>query len=176
VTLASESDTKTVDIPDLRNLKKNLEEPARTPVVNEPVTGLPTTLVVPAPPADGPPPKPPEPADTTRARGSFVPIAVGAGAVFLIGGALGLELSARSTYDSAKAEMRDQARRDSLYDSANHKRYAAEAFTVAGVACAGVAVWLYIRQRSSRAEVTSARTERLMLTPTASGIGIVGRF
>jgi hypothetical protein len=48
--------------------------------------------------------------------------------------------------------MTDQARRDSLYDSANRKRYA-----------------------GARAEAT-ARAARLMLAPTASGIGVAGQF
>ena len=93
----------------------------------------------------------------------------------LLGGALGVSLWGDSTYDAAKAEMTDQARRDSLYDSANRKRYAAQEFAVAGVGCAGVAVWLYLRQRGARAEAT-ARTARLMLAPTTSGIGVAGQF
>ncbi|HWO17144.1 MAG TPA: tetratricopeptide repeat protein [Kofleriaceae bacterium] len=154
VTLASEADTKTVDIPDLRNLQQDLGQPQ---TVSAGIAGA---------------AKPP---DAGR-RGSFAPIVVGAGAVVLLGGALGLSLWGDSTYDKAKAEMTDQARRDSLFDSANRKRYAAEGVAIAGVGCAGVAVWLYLRQRGARAETASARTGGLMFTPTASGIGVVGRF
>jgi hypothetical protein len=74
-------------------------------------------------------------------RRSLAPIVFGAGAVVLLGGALGLSLWGDSTYDAANAEMIDQARRDSLYQSANYQRYAAEGRAVAGVGCAGVAVW-----------------------------------
>jgi hypothetical protein len=158
VTLAAEADTKTVDIPDLRNLKRELES-------------SPT-----APSAIAQPAKQPQPEESAGRGGSFVPIAVGAGAVVLLGGALGFSLWGDSTYDDAKAEMADQARRDSLYDSANRKRYVAEGLAVAGVGCAGVAVWLYLRQRGARAETTTARTGQLMLAPSASGVGVVGRF
>jgi tetratricopeptide (TPR) repeat protein len=168
VTIASEADTKTVDIPDLRNLKPDLDRGAT-------VTA---GAAQPAPPPSPSPPPSPESASPEQAgqRGSFAPIVVGAGAVALLGGALGLSLWGDSTYDKAKAEMTDQARRDSLYDSANLKRYAAEGLAVVGVGCAGVAVWLYLRQRGARAETASARAGELMLTPTASGIGVVGRF
>ena len=152
VTLAREADTKTIDIPDLRNLKRGLDGPANAQSGTAQSSGA------------------------TKRGGSFVPIAVGAGAVVLLGGALGFSLWGDSTYDDAKAEMTDQARRDSLYDSANRKRYAAEGLAVAGVGCAGVAVWLYLRQRGARTETTETSARHLMLAPTASGIGVVGRF
>jgi len=156
VTLAAAADTKTVDIPDLRNLKRDLVPRTDVPPGKEQTAG------------------PPEaPAAAGHGGGSALPIVVGAGAVALLGGALGLSLWGDATYDDAKAEMMDQARRDSLYDSANRKRYAAEGLAVAGVGCAGVAVWLYLRQRGERSEVTAAR---LMLAPTTSGIGIAGQF
>jgi len=173
VTLAAEADTKAVDIPDLRNLKKDLDEPPKAPAVTGPLT-----TPAPAPPPTGAeqPSIPPKTPDSPGRRSSVLPIAVGAGAVVLLGGALGFSLWGNSTYDDAKAELMDQARRDSLYDSANLKRYTAEGLAVAGVGCAGVAVWLYLRQRSSRAETTSARAGHLMIAPTASGIGLVGQF
>ena len=150
VTIGSTLESKTVDIPVLERLPQTLSEH----------------------------PKPPESSHATMRRGSLAPIAVGAGAVALLGGALGFSLWGDSTYDKAKAEMMDQARRDSLYDSANHKRYAAEGLAVAGVGCTGVAVWLYLRHRGAPAETTSARAGRPMLAPAASaeGIGVVGRF
>jgi hypothetical protein len=39
-----------------------------------------------------------------------------------------------------------------------------------------VAVWLYLRQRSARSEAVSVRAAKLMIAPTASGIGVTGRF
>src|SRR5687768_6022413 len=91
----------------------------------------------------------------TRPRRGFVPLGVGVGAVALLGGALGFSLWGDSTYDDAKAEL-TKARRDSLYDSANRMRYAAQGLTVAGIGCAGVAIWLYLRQRNTWAEPTVA--------------------
>ena len=171
VTLASQADTKTVDIPDLRNLKKDLDDP-KTPVVTGPLT---TPAPAPSPTGAQQPSSPPKTPDAPGRRSSVLPIAVGAGAVVLLGGGLGFSLWGDSTYDKAKAELADQARRDSLYDSANLKRYTAEVLAVAGIGCAGVAVWLYLRQRGTRAEPTSARAGHLMLAPTASGIGVAGR-
>jgi hypothetical protein len=95
------------------------------------------------------------------------------GAVVLLGGALGASLWGDSTYKKAKAEMSDQGRRDDLETSANRKRYAAQGLVVAGAGCAGIAVWLYVRQRRAP---TRVMTGRLMLVPTASGIGVSGRF
>jgi hypothetical protein len=150
VTLASASDSKTIDIPDLRSMKQTTAEPPKIP-------------------------KPP-PSEAPRRRGVVLPIALGAGGVALLGGALGFSLWGDSTYADAKAEMTDQERRDSLYDSANHKRYAAEGLAIVGVGCAGAAAWLYLRQRGARTETTLAQAGHLLITPTASGIGVAGRF
>jgi hypothetical protein len=152
VTLAYESDSKTVDIPDLRNIKQSLDEHPRQASKSS------------------------ERSDAPTQRGSALPIAVGAGTVVLLGSALGFSLWGDSTYDDAKAEMTDQAKRSSLYDSANLKRYVAQGLAVAGVGCAGAAVWLYVRQRGRRTETASAHAGHLMVTPTASGIGIAGQF
>jgi hypothetical protein len=105
-------------------------------------------------------------------RSKVVPIAVGAGGVALLGGALAFELSSRSTYDDAKAEMMDQSKRDSLEDSANKKRYVAQGFAVAGVACVGVAVWLYLRSDSGSATTTASK--QLVVSP--NGIALMGAF
>jgi hypothetical protein len=173
VTLATEADIKTVDIPDLRTVTSSLEVPPKEPAVSEPVTGS----MAPAPGAfdPGQDSKPPETPAVVPSPRRLAPIAVGAGAVVLLGGALGFSMWGDSTYNDAKAEMTDLARRHSLYDSANLKRYAAQGFAAAGVGCAGVAVWLYLRQRGTRAEPTSHAT-RWMLAPTSSGIGVAGQF
>jgi len=151
VTLANGSDSGTVGVPDLRSIKQAPGERPKQP------------------------PRALAPSDTPR-RGSVLPIAVGASAVVLLGGALGFSLWGNSTYEDAKVEMTDQARRDSLYESANRKSYVGAGLAVVGVGCAGAAVWLYLRQRASRAESASAHAGSLMITPTASGIGVVGRF
>jgi hypothetical protein len=109
-------------------------------------------------------------------RGNLVPILVGGGGAALLGGSLGFWLWGNSTYDDAKAEMADLARRSSLYDSANRKRYVAEGLAIAGAGCAGVAVWLYVRQRGATTEPASAQARQVMLVPTISGIGVAGSF
>lgn len=138
------------------------------------------------PPAGEPKPKQKEPAsvkptappkaETPRGSSKFVPLIVGGSAAPLLVGALGLEIWARSTYQDAKDELDDQARRDSLYDSANLRRYVAEGLAVAGGGCVAVAVWLYLRNRSDAADTgTTAR-----ITPVAgghhAGLALIGTF
>jgi hypothetical protein len=115
----------------------------------------------------------PPPDDHASGGLKLIPIALGGGGLALVGGAIGFELWGSSTYDDAKAEMTDQARRDSLYNSANTKHYVAQGMAVAGVGCAGVAVWLYLRKHGEQTTQT-ARTHELVVSPT--GIAIVGAF
>lgn len=169
VTVAAESDTRTVEIPDLRNLPRDLDKPA-------PAAAPPR----PAPP----PPTPPHPssdaAATDRApapahtSSKVVPLAVGAGGLALLGGGLGFELWGRSKYDAAKAEMMSQSRRDSLQDAANTRRYVAEALAVTGLAAGGVAVWLYLRGGSSERDAMTESSLRVV--PTTTGLAVAGRF
>ncbi|MBA3458801.1 MAG: hypothetical protein H0T46_02490 [Deltaproteobacteria bacterium] len=110
-------------------------------------------------------------------RSNVMPLVVGVGALALLGAGLGFEMWARSSYDDAKAEMANQIRRDSLYDSANRKRYVAEGLAVAGVATAGVALWLYLRHPDSdgaKPSAATARKSRLVVTPM--GVSLVRRF
>lgn len=155
VTLGISMDSRTVEVPDL--------EIAAT---IEPVIQPPRTL----------PAKPAAESARTGWRAHMLSISLGAGAVGLLGGALGLSLWGDSMYEDAKAELADQARRDALEASAERKRYAAEGLAIAGVGCAGVAVWLYVRQRGTKAEPSSTRAGRWSITPTTSGIGVAGRF
>jgi hypothetical protein len=103
----------------------------------------------------------------------MVPFIVGAGALVLLGGAVGFEVAGRSSYDDARAELDDQARRDSLEDSANRKRLFAQGLAVTGVAAAGVAIWLYIRSHGETS-TQIARSPRLAVS--LSGIALVGAF
>lgn len=134
-------------------------------------------IVVPSPPPSPPPPlagtpesteePPPAPSST-----KLVPVvAVGAGALVLLGAGLGFDLWGDATYNDAKAELTVQSRRTSLYDSANDKRYAAQGFAVAGIGCAAVAVWLFLRHPDD-APVTTAHS--VVVSPT--GIAVVGTF
>jgi hypothetical protein len=141
VTIGAEGDTKTIDVPDLRNLSRDLE-----------------------PKHDDAP--------TTWISDTIVPLSVGAGAIVAFGGALGFELAGESSYNAAKAETTSQARRDSLYSSANTKRYVGEALLLGGAAAAGVAVWLYLR--TDHEHVPTATTARVVLSP--AGIALAGGF
>jgi hypothetical protein len=153
VTIAAEADAKTVEIPELSAAPST--EPASAP---------PATTSSPVEPVG----EEPE-GGTSRSRApAFVVGGVGVG---LLAGALGLELWGRSTYEDAKAETSDQARRDELYDSANTKRYAAQGLAVAGAASLGIAVWLYIRGGEQPTSTTATR-----IVPSASGISIVGSY
>jgi hypothetical protein len=149
ITLAAEKDSKKVDVPKLVALPpQSTPAPIATPVPVD--RGVHATVHV--------------------APSRTLPIAVGAGAVVLLGGALGSDLWGDSTYNAAKAEMTSQSRRDSLYDSANTKRYAAIGLGVGGVAAAGVAVWLFLRPGSHQDE------QAVRVVPTHNGVAVMGGF
>lgn len=140
VTLAPDSDSKTVEVPALEKPK---------PVDNPVVAQKPVTPVAPAVPAE-------VPADEEHHGSSkVVPIVIGVAAVGLLGGGLAMELSASSTYDKAKVEPNDAKQLD-LWHSANTKRYAAEGLATAGIAAAGVAVWLWLRSGSDEHATATA--------------------
>ncbi len=157
VTVATEGDTKTVDIP-------KLQSPAP----------IPTT---PPKPARG------EPAGAPAGhRSKLVPLAVGTIGLVAVGGALGFKLWGDSRYDEAKAETMDNARRHSLEDSANNKRYVAEGLAIAGIGCAGLAVWLYVRAGHETAKALSSEAVSTrwwvepMIASERAGIQVWGRF
>lgn len=155
ITVAAETDCKTVEIPDLRNLPRDLDKR----VVPPPPVVTTATERAPASP---------------RPSRNVVPLVVGAGALALLGGGLGLELWAGSTYDEAKSEMADQSRRASLYDSANNRRYLAEALAVSGLAAGGAAIWLYLHDRNRERSATTSAS--VGVVPTATGLAVLGRF
>lgn len=138
VRLAVAADSKTIDIPDLRTFEAGVPRPSVRPG---------TKLA-----------QSPEVSSTIREHGSVLPIAVGAGSVALLGGALAFSLWGDSTYHDAQSELTDQSRRDTLEASANRKRLAAQGLVAGGVGCAGVAVWLYLRQRGAPAMTASAHS------------------
>jgi hypothetical protein len=144
VTISEAGDSKTVDVPVVSALPVATSISAKSNVVEVPVS---------------------EP------RSNLVPLVVGIGSLALLGGALGFDLWGNSTYDSAKAEMADQARRDSLETSANHKRYAAEGLAVGGIAAAGVAILLYLRGGDESAPVQASH---LRVSP--NGFAFAGGF
>jgi len=161
VTVAAESDIRTVEIPDLRNLPRDLDKPA---VAAAPSPLAPPSTVVPA---------------IARAPGSshtshVVPLVVGASALALLGGGLGFELRAEARYDAAKSETTSGPRRDSLYSSANTNRYIAEALAASGLAAGAAAVWLYLRAGDHRPDARIHASVHVV--PTASGLAVSGRF
>ncbi|HEY5948290.1 MAG TPA: tetratricopeptide repeat protein [Kofleriaceae bacterium] len=165
VTVAAEGDTKTVEIPDLKNLPRDLTQPKD----GKPVTPTPVAATETQDDTDDED-KGAQPSGGGNKR---IGIIVGAGAVALLGGAGGFLLWGNAKYDDAKAEMTSQARRDSLYDSANQKRMIAGGLAVAGVATAGVAVWLLVRSGSESSSAV-ARKRQIVVSPT--GIAMTGTF
>lgn len=143
ITVGAERDAKSIEIPKLKAAAlrpSHAAQPASTP---RPVPGTPEVH-----------------------RAIVLPLVLGGAAVGLLGGALGFELSARSTYDKSKAEN-DNARQESLWSSANTKRRVAMGLGAAGIACAGAAAWLYLRGGSTEATSTSIQA-RLIVEPIVS--------
>jgi hypothetical protein len=160
ITVGDENDTKTVEIPDLRNLPRDLAKPAAPPPSSVAATAE-------VSPIDRPPSPP-------RTSSKTMPLVIGASALALLGGGLGFELWARSKYDAAKSEMANQSRRDALYDAANTRRYAAGAFALGGLAAGGSAVWLYLRERSR--EHDAPADAGVHLVPSPGGLAVAGQF
>jgi tetratricopeptide (TPR) repeat protein len=118
-----------------------------------------------APHADPGGRKPPSVASGAPGRSRLLPFILGGVGLGLGGGALGFELSARSNYDKSKLEA-DNARQDSLYNTANSRRHVAQALGVGAVACLGAAVFLYFRRGSPESASSSdAHAGRLLLQP-----------
>jgi len=156
-TIKVEGDNQTVEIPAL----------VAAPVVSR----------VP-PPAEAPRPvehaAPPAVAAQESSHANIAPIVLGAGALVLGGGAVAFELSGSSKYDDAKKITDDQAKRDSLENTANTRRYVAEALGVAAIGCAGVAVYLYVRGRGEGHAQTTALTP--IAAPQLAGLALTGRW
>ncbi|HEX3759048.1 MAG TPA: caspase family protein [Kofleriaceae bacterium] len=103
-----------------------------------------------------------------------VPLVLGASAIALLGGGLGLELWAEARYDAAKSDTTSRSHRDSLYSSANTNRYIAEALAASGLAAGGAAVWLYLRHGDPGPD--AATDVSMHVVPTATGLAVAGRF
>jgi hypothetical protein len=165
VTVAVEGDSKVVEIPDPAAEPADDREPSPPPDHTAPAHEPPHVA---ATHDERDEQEPDHPASSTGGS-RVVPIALGVGSLALLGGAFAFSRWGDSTYDQAKAEMTDQARRDSLYSSANTKRYVAEGLAVGGVACAGLAVWAYLHARRGDSGATA-----LVVSP--SGIALAGSF
>ena len=123
-------------------------------------------------------PRRPEPAPSARPQSLVAPLALGGGAIALAGAALGLWRWSDRTYDRSRSEP-DDATQHHLYQDANVQYHGAQAFGVASVACAGVAVWLYVRRRNQERGAT-ARGAGLTFAPVATsqqtGLLLEGRY
>lgn len=158
VTVSAERDTQTVEIPDLRGLPhESVRAPGSSSTVPSPSSAQTGDVAVAAPKGGKP----------------LAAYALGGSAVLLVGAAVGLSFWGDATYADAKAETTDQARRNSLFDSANTKRYAAEGLAVAGIGCAGLAVWLFLRH-DSKESVKTASGPQVVLSP--NGLSVFGVF
>jgi hypothetical protein len=166
VTVGAEGDTKTVEIPDLSNLPRDLGKP---PTLSSPSQPPPASVVAPA--SESPSLRP---IALSHPSCKVVPLVIGTGALVLLGGGLGLEQWAESRYNAAKAEMMSQPRRDSRYSAANTRRYVAEGLAVSGLAAGGAAVWLYLRD--GKRERHAPGDARVQVVPTATGLALTGRF
>jgi len=146
VTVGVERDAKALEIP---KLKAAALQPPRPAVA-----------------ATAPPPS----SSSGPARSKVIPLVLGAAALGFVGGAIGVELWASSTYDNAKKEP-DNAKQDSLWHSANTRRYVGVGLGAAGLACAGAAVWFYLRGGGEHEPTTSTTTQasRWMVQPIVSG-------
>jgi hypothetical protein len=100
---------------------------------------------------------------TDEPRSRVVPLALGAGAMAAVGGAIGFELWGDSIYDRAKREP-DPTTQDSLWHSANRRRYLAEGLGLAGVGCASVAAWWYLRGERRTVIAPAVGTDRATLS------------
>jgi hypothetical protein len=106
-------------------------------------------------------------------RRAKLPFMLAGAAVALLGTGLGLELSAESTYSKSKVEP-DDMKQASLWQSANHRRYAAEGFAAGGMALAAVAVWRFMGHSTIESD------PRIGVLPTVAsnttGLQVFGRF
>jgi tetratricopeptide (TPR) repeat protein len=129
-------------------------------------------------PAPGASPRRSEPAPSPHSRSLVAPVALAGGAIALAGAALGLWQWSDRTYDKASAAF-DNARQGKLFDDANRRYHAAQGLGFASVACAGAAVWLYVRGRNQEPSAIG-RTSRLTVAPLLAsgrtGLLLEGRY
>jgi hypothetical protein len=145
VTIANERDAKTVEIPALAAAPK-------------------ADVLITAPPS----------LERTARRSRVPGYVVATGALALGVAAIGLELSGRSRLDDARGEA-DNAKQGQLYDSANTRHFLAQGFGAASLACAGVAIWLFVRAPSTDETKVGLRFAPVA-APTFAGLVLSNRW
>ncbi len=136
-------------------------------------------MLVPLTVATKPVPVPKRRAPTSSGRSHTASLVLGAGAIVLAGGAVGFELWGNSTIDKANAAAKDPAMHgqvNSLWHSANTKRYTAEAMAAGAIGCAGAAIVLYLRGGSdeSPAQVAGRTHVEPIVASDVVGFSIAG--
>jgi hypothetical protein len=120
------------------------------------------------------PPLYPDPAasrhDSPDKHPLLLPIAMGGATLVLGGTALAFSRWGDSIYADAEREP-DDARQESLWRSANKRRYAAIGFSAGAVACTGAAIYLYLRG-VPEAQPVARRSLRIEPTASASSMGL----
>ncbi|HSR96457.1 MAG TPA: hypothetical protein VLM79_05260, partial [Kofleriaceae bacterium] len=194
-TIKVEGDTVVVDIPKLPEVTPvaTVRPPAGTPPAQatrpvpppaavtarpqEPPTVAQRAPSSPSPVAPSPPEPAPEPAEAPRGgRSLAIPLVVGGAAVALGIGGIVLEIQGRDLYDQAK-RITDQARqkdRDDKESSANVRHRLAQGLGVAALGCAGVVVYMLVRDRGEdRAGATALAP---MVAPQLAGLALSGSW
>jgi hypothetical protein len=162
ITIAAEKDSKSITIPKLGDAQS-------APAVTQPTTTGTESIEKPDTEVDDMP--------APSGGSKVVPIVVGVAGVALLGGAVVFELNARSTYKDAEKEP-DNTKQTDLWHSANRKRYIAEGMAVGGLACVGVAVWLFVKSSGSSETQTAKRGVSVepMLAIGGGGVLLQGRY
>jgi hypothetical protein len=75
------------------------------------------------------------------------------------------KLAAELTERGESKREKDNAKQESLWNTANTRRHVAIGLGAAGIACAGGAVWFYLRNGRAESPSTAAQMSRLILEP-----------
>jgi hypothetical protein len=109
-------------------------------------------------------------------RSQVVPISLGLGAVGLGGAAISVWRLSASANQRSIIEF-DPAIQHGFHERANREYYIAQGLGVASLACAGVALWLSIRNRGDDHSATANRvTVAPMVSRDRSGLLLEGRY
>jgi hypothetical protein len=181
-TIKVEGDAIVVDVPKLPEAAP-VARPVPPPVAiterpqEPPIVAQKAPSSAPTPVASTPVAPAPEPTEPSRGQRSLVlPLVVGGAAVAFGVGGIVLELQGRNLYDQAK-RITDPARqkeRDDKESSANGRHKLAQGFGVAALGCAGVAVYLLVRDRGE--DRASATALAPMVAPQLAGLSLSGSW